>query len=704
MANVKELAVALLLLASMAVGKTTIRTTNIVVRAEGGNVTGGFQYGFLHEDINHSGDGGLYAELIRNRAFQGSETYPISLSGWSSVNRAALSLKNLTQPLSKALPVSMNVASYGKGGQIGFVNDGYWGMDIKRQKYTGSFWVKGDYHGDFTASVQSNITGEKFGATKVKSKSRANEWTEHKFDLTPYKNAPSSNNTFGITFESKGLNSSSLDFNLISLFPPTFKNRPNGMRLDLAEALAQIHPTIFRMPGGNMLEGLTNATWWNWKNSIGPLKDRPGFNGVWGYEQTNGLGLYEYLQYAEDMGMEIVLAVYAGLALNGDVTPKEDLQPFIDDALEEIEFITGSPDSKWGRVRAQLGHPEPWKLPYVEIGNEDWLAGGAEGWSTYMAYRFPMFLEAINKACRTNIDLLASDPDIKVLSSGSIYDGYNIPAPGGGDCHIYGTPDVYVENFDEFDNVTIPHLLGEMAAVHPNGGTAWDGPLQPFPWWGGAVSLSIVEVFHQLPHRDIPPKLNVAKPLGPQVGEAIGLISYERNAPRVFGAVYAPIVRNMNRWEWSITMIQFAADPKLTTRSTSWYVWELMAAHPITETLPATEDFGPLYYVAGKNEQTGGHLFKAAVYNSTNSAPVPVQLTFEDVAPFSAAELTVLTGPEDPYGFNDPFANEINVVKTVKSTVRADKFGTFSLSLPNLSVAVLDTKGPKKGNRRGNSP
>ncbi|KAI0156540.1 glycoside hydrolase family 51 protein [Xylariaceae sp. FL1272] len=661
MAIKKQLAAALLLVASTAVGATK---TNIVVRAEGGNVTGGFRYGFLHEDINNSGDGGLYAELIRNRAFQGSETYPITLDGWSPVNGATLSLKNLTNPLSKALPSSINVASNRKGGQIGFANDGYWGMDIKRQKYTGSFWVKGDYHGDLTASVQSNITGEKFGTTKIESKSRADEWTEHTFDLIPYKNAPSSNNTFAITFNSEGLKSGSLDFNLISLFPPTFKNRPNGMRLDLTEALAQIHPTIFRMPGGNMLEGLTNATWWNWKDSLGPLKDRPGFDGVWGYEQTNGLGLYEYLQFAEDMGMEIVLAVYAGLALNGDITPKEDLQPLIDNALEEIEFITGPPDSKWGRVRAQLGHPEPWELPYVEVGNEDWLAGGADGWSTYMAYRFPMFLEAINKAY----------PNIKVLSSGSVYDGYDIPAPGGGDCHIYGTPDVYVENFNEFDNVTITHLLGEMAAVHPNGGTAWDGPLQPFPWWGGSV------------------------------GEAIGLISYERNAPRVFGAVYAPIVRNMNRWQWSITMIQFAADPKLTTRSTSWYVWELMAAHPITDTLPATSEFDPLYYVAGKNEQTGGYIFKAAVYNSTNSAPVPVQLTFEDVAPFSAAELTVLTGPKNPYGFNDPFANEINVVKTVKSTVIADKFGSFSFSLPNLSVAVLDTKSSGKGKRRGDSP
>jgi alpha-N-arabinofuranosidase len=123
------------------------------------------------------------------------------LSGWHSINGAQLSLKNLTQPLSKALPTSLNVAPARKPGEVGFFNDGYWGMDVKVQTYRGSFWVRGDYNGDFTASLQSNITGERFGVTKVKSRSRANQWVEHKFALTPYKNAPSSNNTFAITFD-----------------------------------------------------------------------------------------------------------------------------------------------------------------------------------------------------------------------------------------------------------------------------------------------------------------------------------------------------------------------------------------------------------------------------------------------------------------------------------------------------------------------
>ncbi|KAF7538512.1 hypothetical protein G7054_g2915 [Neopestalotiopsis clavispora] len=623
---------------------------NISVSSDGGNATSGHQYGFLHEDISNSGDGGLYAELIRNRAFQSSYSYPSTLEGWYSVNGAVLSLQNLSTPLSDALKTSVNVAAGDAEGAVGLYNDGYWGMDVKQKTYTGSFWVKGSYTGDFNASLVSNITGEVFGSVAVTSQSTPDAWVEHTFELIPTVDAPSSNNSFAITFDSAGAEDGSLDFNLISLFPPTYKNRANGVRVDLAEVLEAFHPTFFRVPGGNMLEGLVNSSYWDWKNSIGPLKNRPGYAGVWGYQQTNGLGLLEYLELSEDMGLELVVAVWAGLALNGDVTPQDELQPFIDDALNQIEFITGSEETTWGSLRAEYGHPEPFTLKYVEVGNEDWLAGAPEGWETYKEYRFPMFLQAINNAY----------PDIQVISSGSVLDGYDIPAPADGDYHIYGTPDDMVDQFDLFDNITIPHLIGEAAAVHPNGGTAWNGGLLQYPWWGGAI------------------------------GEAASLIGYERNSDRILGALYAPIIRSLDRWQWATTMVQFAADPALTTKSTSWFVWELFAGHIFTHTLPATADFNPAYYVAGKNEDTGAYIFKATVYNSTDGADVPVSLSFDGVSAGTTAELTVLTGPEDPYGWNDPFTG-VNVVTTTKTTVTADDAGAFEFVLPNLSVAVLDT-------------
>ncbi|KAK4236112.1 putative alpha-n-arabinofuranosidase a protein [Achaetomium macrosporum] len=638
-------------------------SVQITVESSGGNATTPHQYGFLHEDISNSGDGGLYAELIRNRAFQSSERFPADLSGWSPVNGASLSLKTLDQPLSSALKTSMNVAVGSSKGQVGFSNDGYWGMDVKKKKtYTGSFWVRGAYEGTFTASLRSNITGEVFGSTKLRSRAKASEWIEHSFKLVPTKSAPNSNNTFTLTFDAAGVKDGSLDFNLISLFPPTYKGRKNGLRVDLAEAIEGFHPTLLRIPGGNMLEGYTNKTWWNWKETIGPLKDRPGYPNVWGYQQTNGLGLMEYLELAEDMNLEIVLAVYAGLSLNGDITPQDKLQPFIDDALDQIEFVSGDATTKWGSVRAKLGHPAPFKLRYVEVGNEDWLAGGTAGWESYKEYRFPMFLKAIN----------AKYPAIQVISSGSVFDGYNIPAPGNGDYHIYGTPDAMVDQFDLFDQTPITHIIGEAAAVHPNGGSGWDGGLMDYPFWIGTV------------------------------GEAVSLLGYERNTDRIIGAAYAPIIRSLDRWQWAVTMIQFAADPALTTKSTSWYVWELFAGHLMTHTLPASSNFNPLYYVTGKNEDKGTYIFKGAVYNSTDAADVPVSLTFEGVKPGTKAELTILTGPANPYGYNDPFTG-VNVVKTTREKITAGKRGSFDFSLPNLSVAVLETvpsKHPKRNTMR----
>lgn len=155
------------------------------------------------QDINNSGDGGLYAELVRNRAFQSSENYTSSLSGWHALHGAQLSLHNLDDPLSKALSTSLKVMPTSAHGPAGFFNDGYWGMDVKVQDYHGSFWVRGDYRGQFTASLQSNVTGERFGSTKVKSRSQGGKWVQHEFTLKPHKNAPSSNNTFAITFEAE---------------------------------------------------------------------------------------------------------------------------------------------------------------------------------------------------------------------------------------------------------------------------------------------------------------------------------------------------------------------------------------------------------------------------------------------------------------------------------------------------------------------
>lgn len=606
--------------------------------------------------------------MIQNRAFQFSKNYSVSTAHYFPINNAKLSIEMLDEPLSEQLPASMRVSA-GNGtvgsGKIGFKNEGYWGMDVRVQTYTGSFWVKGAYDGVFTASLDSNLTDEHFGSVEIPSKCVADDWTEHTFELIPEKAAPNSNNTFSITFDSSKANS--LDFNLISLFPPTYKGRKNGLRIDIAEALADMNPHFLRFPGGNMLEGLRNDSWWDWKNTLGPLRYRPGFQGVWGYQQTNGLGIMEYLQWAEDMGLEIVVGLWAGLALDGGTTPQKDLQPFIDDALNEIEFITGPANSTWGARRAELGHPEPFELNYVEVGNEDWLAGFPGGWESYRAYRFPMFYNAIRKAYPhiTVISSAASsDPGgTPPLSGPNHKNGQILPFDALGDYHPYREPDDLVAEFDRFDN-DIGHIVGEVAATHVNGGIRWKGSLNPYPWWIGAV------------------------------GEAVSLIGYERNSDRIPGTFYAPVLKNNNRFQWPITLIQFDADPKRTTKAVTWYCWSLFAHHPISHTLPthSNTSFGPVYWGAGIDQnRDGAMVWKGAAYNTTNGADVPVSVHFQGIGPGAKANLTVLTNSAgDPYAYNDPFTG-INIVRTTNEIVTAGSDGAFHFNMPQLSVAVLDT-------------
>lgn len=184
--------------------------------------------------------------MIRNRAFQGSTEFPTSLAGWQPMGDAQLSIKNLSTPLSKQLPSSMNVkASHGRGksDSVGFANSGWWGFDVRRQEYRGSFYVKGQYDGVFTASFQSALgKNETYATTKIRSKAQKNKWIQHEFTLAPRRDAPNSNNTFAITFDPKGVKGDGLDFNLISLFPPTYKGRKNGLRVDLMEAFEALNP------------------------------------------------------------------------------------------------------------------------------------------------------------------------------------------------------------------------------------------------------------------------------------------------------------------------------------------------------------------------------------------------------------------------------------------------------------------------------
>jgi alpha-N-arabinofuranosidase len=197
----------------------------------------------------------------------------------------------------------------GAGSGVGFSNAGFWGFPIvSNWTYQGSFYVHGDYSGNISVSLQS-LDKKSWAEAAVEVSCSSGTWTQYKYTLQPAEDAPNANNTLDFTWDSAtGI---SLDFSLISLFPPTYNNRENGLRIDLMEAMADLKPSFFRAPGGNNLEGLQSPYWWNWTNTLGPLTDRAGYPDTWSYQITDGLGLIEYMLWAQDLSesSEIKVAV-----------------------------------------------------------------------------------------------------------------------------------------------------------------------------------------------------------------------------------------------------------------------------------------------------------------------------------------------------------------------------------------------------------
>ncbi|KAF2190292.1 glycoside hydrolase family 51 protein [Zopfia rhizophila CBS 207.26] len=530
----------------------------------------------------------------------------------------------------------------GGSGTVEFSNPGWWGMDVKVQPYTGSFYVRGDYTGKFTVSFQF-ASKETLGSVEIESASTASGWTQHNFTLTPSRSASDSKNTFSITYDAPGVKGNSLNFNLISVFPPTYNNRKNGLRKDLMEALAELKPSLLRFPGGNNMEGQSPPNSWKWQNTIGLLKDRAGRPGTWSYHNTDGLGLVECMQWCEDLKMEPLLATFAGLYLGGSVVAQNALQPYVDDFMNELEFLMGDTGTNYGALRASLGYSQPWKVNFVEIGNEDNLNGGT---ASYNSYRFSMFYNAIK----------AKYPNMTVIAS---FENGNLPGDAAQDYHTYNKPNSMVTDFNKFDRYDRKHkvIIGEYANINKDSAASMWSNRPLFPWWRGSVA------------------------------EAVLAMCAERNGDVVIGMTYAPLFCNLNSDQWRPDMIAYNADPAQTVRSTSHAVIKLLSSVRITHLLSATGDPPkPVYYVTGLNKNTGSRILKAAIYDSR--AAVPMAVTFVGVNAGATATLTVLTAPND----NSNNAVGSVVVKTDTRILSAGSNGEFTYSLPDMSVSVLEVK------------
>ena len=404
-------------------------------------------YGLMTEEINYSYEGGLYGELVRNRAFKAdaiqeiikpenydpAKHYPVKIAVtnapkfWSTVGSAKISLDTNT-PLNDALNISLklDISGAAKNSPAGIANGGYWGIPVKpNTTYRTSFYAKAkNFNGELTISLvhvadPKSVTGKtppgtnvRLGETTITIASTtvqkiSGDWQKYEVTLTtPGDITPSKENHLVISTTKSGTffnHHGIIWLQQVSLMPPTYKNRPNGNRTDISKLLADAKPKFLRFPGGNYVEGDYFNERFNWKETIGPIEQRPGHRSCWGYWSTDGFGLPEFLGWCQDLKMEPVLAVFAGYTLKHDVIPAgPKLEPYIQEALEEIEYVTGDATTKWGAQRVKDGYPNPFKLRYLEIGNEDWFdtSGNYDG-------RFAQFYDAIK----------AKYPQLKIIST-----------------------------------------------------------------------------------------------------------------------------------------------------------------------------------------------------------------------------------------------------------------------------------------------
>ncbi|KAI0635237.1 glycoside hydrolase family 51 protein [Trametes polyzona] len=584
--------------------------------------------------------GGLYAELLQNRAFQQvTPNTAAALNAWHPINNAKLAVISDPSPVSNALPNSLQFSvPSGSSGRVGFTNEGFWGIKVdKSWTYKASLFFRfptaSSFSGALTVGLQTN-GGRVLAQNSTQIRGSTTKWTQVNLELHPTASAADLRNSFFVTIDGAAGAGQTINFALFSLFPPTFKNRPNGMRIDVAEVSSMSAPTL--------LNGQTTATRWQWNATVGSLLDRPGRVGDWGYVNTDGLGLLEYLQFFEDTGMEPIMAVWAGYSLGGTSLPENQLAPYIQQAKDQINFVIGDPaKSAPAALRASLGHPEPFTLRFVEVGNEDFFAA-----NTY-PYRWRDFVNALQ----------AEFPQIRFIATTNAWNPVLSPIPKSYDVHVYQTPTWFYQNafyYDDFQRNGTTYFEGEYAAISTNPdnlfGSIADGRLA-FPTVQSAV------------------------------GEAAFMTGLERNSDIVFAAAYAPLLQHVNSTQWTPDLVSYDAGSVI--KSTSFFTQKLFSLNRGDQYLPSTLPTrgGTLHWSITRSSASGQTFIKIA--NAGSSAQsLTFQLTqFSSVS--STGTLQVLTGPET--ASNTPEAPQAVVPKT--STIGTGK--TFTYNAPAFSVSVI---------------
>ena len=575
-------------------------------------------YGLFFEDINYAADGGLYAELVKNRSFE----FPQHLMGWKSFGKVTVKDDGLFE----RNPHYVRLAYAGHPHkQTGLDNEGFFGIGVSRDaEYRFSVWARipdGKEAGKIRVElVDTKSMGEQQAFATATLDIDSKEWKKYQVVLkSPVTNPKAVLRIFLASPQT-------VDLEHISLFPvDTWKGHENGLRKDLAQALADLKPGIFRFPGGCIVEGTDLATRYNWKNSVGPVENRPLNENRWQYTfahrfypdyyQSYGLGFYEFFQLSEEIGAEPLPVLSCGLACqfqnpNADAhVPVGQLQDYIQDALDLIEFANGDATTTWGKLRADMGHPAPFNLKFIGIGNEQW---GSE---------YPEHLEPFVKAIRE------AYPDIKIVgSSGPDSEGkqfdYLWPEMKRlkadlVDEHFYRPESWFLSQgarYDGYDRKGPKVFAGEYAC-HGKG-KKWNH-------------------FHA------------------SLLEAAFMTGLERNADIVHMATYAPLFAHVEGWQWRPDLIWY--DNLRSVRSVSYYVQQLYGLYKGTHVLPLTMDKRA---VTGAEGQDG--LFASAVVDkdknqyivkvaNTSDKAQSIQLTFDGMkkkAALTAGRCIKLASPD----------------------------------------------------------
>ncbi len=597
-------------------------------------------YGLMTEEINYSYDGGLYGELVQDRTFQSNRN---DTENWVPVPQGTargMVARDMGTGPSAAIPASlkMTVTQADAANAYGLRNRGWWGVPLRANTtYTGSVYAKGDAAGmtaGLKVSLIANQTGKVLASAKVAGLSA--DWKQYSFTMkTGTDVAASADNQIVVSVEHPG----TVWLQLLSVFPPTYKNRANGNRVDLMEIMAAMHPQFLRFPGGNYLEGDHINERFDWKKTIGPLVDRAGHRSPWRYQSSDGMGLLEFLYWCEDLKMQPVLAVYAGYSLMQEhVNPGADLEPYVQDALDEIEYVTGDVSTKWGAERAKDGHPAAFALTYVEIGNEDWFDR-----SKSYDGRYTQFYKAI-KAKYPKLQLI-STADSQQNERGNEVKSVT---PDMIDDHYYRRAEEFfkdAKHYDKADRKGPKIFVGEWATRE---GT-------PTPNMGAAL------------------------------GDAAWMTGMERNSDLIILSSYAPLLTNVNPqgMQWQSDLVGY--DANSSYGSPSYYAQAMFASHIGTEVLGSDlQGAGDRMFYSVTRDAAKGVVYVKLV--NASSAAQAVKISLAGAHDVKGTAKMISLGAATTAASNS--ISDPRRVVPVESTVKVGK--EFTRTVPGYSIEVLE--------------